>query len=299
MSISELGYVILGTTGVAAWLGFGRDVLGMMVDEVEDGLYLKMDERDFRFLVRPDERDHILTCGWLVDSEQTFARLRDRLATRTTPGDPAGARLRRVQDYFSFTDPAGNSHDIAWGPVSDYKPFVSPAGVSGFVTADLGLGHAVMPAPNLDETFAFWRDELGFGLSDVLTIDRGTHKLRLLFTHCGNRRQHSMALGDQPSATGCIHMMIEMAKLEDVGRALDRVQQADLQMVMTLGQHVNDDCISFYFKGPGGYTFEIGWAGILKDWSKHVVFETTLPSHWGHKFVLNDPRYRPRSAPAA
>jgi 3,4-dihydroxy-9,10-secoandrosta-1,3,5(10)-triene-9,17-dione 4,5-dioxygenase len=295
MAISELGYIILGTPDVDAWRGFARDVLGMMVSETGDGLRLKMDERDFRFLIVPHHENRFLGCGWLVADREAFAQVRGRLGSRAEPGDAAGAAMRRVHDYVSFRDPAGNPHEIGWGPISDFAPFRSPAGVSGFVTGDLGLGHAVLPATDLEETFAFWRDELGFGLCDTLTVDRGTHKLSLYFTHCGNPRQHSMALGNQPSAVGCLHMMIEVATLDDLGRALDRVTEADLQMVMTLGQHVNDECVSFYFRGPGGFTFEIGWAAIRKDWSKHVVFETTLPSHWGHRFVLNDPRYQPRA----
>ena len=270
----------------------------MMVKEAEDGVYFKMDDRDFRFLIVPHAENRLLACGWLVSSEQAYHQMRTALGDRVVPGTEASAALRRVQDYFSFNDPAGNCHEVAWGPISDFAPFVSPIGQSQFVTGDLGLGHAVIPAANLDETLAFWRDEIGFGLADMLTIDRGTHKLRLFFTYCQNPRQHSMALGDQPSALGCIHMMVEVATLEDVGRALDRVMAANLQMVMTLGQHVNDDCISFYFRGPGGFTFEIGCAGIRKDWSNHVVFETTVPSRWGHKFVLNDPRYQAHTASA-
>ena len=69
---------------------------------------------------------------------------------------------RRVQNLLSFTDPAGNHHEAFWGVVSDFAVFNSATGVSGFVTGDQGLGHIVLPAPNFDDTAAFFTDVLGF-----------------------------------------------------------------------------------------------------------------------------------------
>ena len=52
MKITEFGYGIIGTTDVEKWRAYGTDVLGMMAVDGPDGaLYLKMDERDFRFVV--------------------------------------------------------------------------------------------------------------------------------------------------------------------------------------------------------------------------------------------------------
>jgi len=35
-----------------------------------------------------------------------------------TDGDADGARLRQVQAYFSFRDPEGHLHEIAWGQLA-------------------------------------------------------------------------------------------------------------------------------------------------------------------------------------
>jgi 3,4-dihydroxy-9,10-secoandrosta-1,3,5(10)-triene-9,17-dione 4,5-dioxygenase len=296
MSIRELGYVIFGSPDLEKWRSFGEQILGMAASDGPDGaLYLKMDERDYRIAVVPAKEERFLGGGWCVPDKATFDAMRSKLSAdgiEITSADAAGLRLRRVQDYFAFSDPDGNCYEIHWGPISDFKPFVSPIGLSSFVTGALGLGHIVLPALDIERTYQFVTEKLGFRLSDILTLDFGGNEVKLYFTHCDNGRQHSLALARMPVPSRLVHLMIEMPTLKDVGMALDRVEKAGLQLVMTLGQHVNDDCISFYFLSPTGYMIEIGWEGVVKDWSRHTVFETTLPSHWGHKFVLNDPRYQ-------
>lgn len=297
MMVRELGYVVIGAQRVADWRPFAEEVLGMATAiGPGDSLYLKMDERDFRLAVVPCERDCLIASGWAVPSSEAYVDLKKSLGERgvaMTDGSGEERQLRRVQDFFWFLDPAGNRVEIFWGPICEFRQFISPIGVPGFVTGELGLGHVVLPALDVETCYRFWHENLGFGLSDILAMDFGGQSVKLRFMHCGNKRQHSLALAGMPSPAGLIHMCVELPSLKDVGLALDRVMRSKVQLVMTLGQHVNDDAVSFYFMAPGGaFFFEIGWQGVLKDWDRHTVFETTLPSYWGHQFVLNDPRYR-------
>jgi 3,4-dihydroxy-9,10-secoandrosta-1,3,5(10)-triene-9,17-dione 4,5-dioxygenase len=291
MSIRELGYLLFGSKDLQGWKTFSETIVGFAASDAPDGaLYLKMDERDFRLAILPDDSERLIASGWEVGGQDEFVALRLLLkesGTKVADGTAKDARLRRVQEFFSFSDPSGNRIEVFWGPISDFKPFRSPAGISSFTTAGLGLGHVVVPAADIEATQAFWSKTLGFNLSDILHLNFGGHDVKLYFNHCRNGRQHSMALAGMPSSNGCVHFMVEVPTLKDVGQALDRVQDAGLPLVMTLGQHVNDDCVSFYFQSPHGYMVEIGCDAVIKDWDRHSVFETTLPSHWGHRFVLN------------
>ncbi|MGI9156303.1 MAG: VOC family protein [Marmoricola sp.] len=47
-------------------------------------------------------------------------------------------------------------------------------------------------------------------------------------------------------------------RLDDVGRALERVRKHRVPLSATLGRHRNDQMVSFYVKSPGG--FDIGYA---------------------------------------
>ncbi|MBF4212361.1 biphenyl 2,3-dioxygenase, partial [Pseudomonas donghuensis] len=88
----------------------------------------------------------------------------------------------------SVLDPSGNRHELSWGHRSDCLPFVSPQGVPGFVTGDMGLGHTVLPAPDFDATLAFVKNVLGFELSDIFNFrpDPAAPPIRIHFLHCRN-----------------------------------------------------------------------------------------------------------------
>lgn len=289
MTIKELGYFLVGAPDVEEWRQFATGILGAMAIDGPDGaLYLKIDERAFRIAVLPGRENGLGACGWLAPDPLAFEEARQALlrdGTEIQPGDADGARLRCVQEYFGFRDPADHWHELAWGPISDHAPFASPIGVSGFVTAGLGLGHVVLAAAGaFDETLDFWVRPGRFALSDILhvTMPHDEIKRRVHFLHCDNPRQHSLAFGEIPMPGGCLHIMLEVASLDDVGRCLDRVKAAEIAITATLGRHVNDDMTSFYFKTPAGFAIEYGTGGKQMDWSNHSAFETTRGSHWGH-----------------
>ena len=289
MNIAELGYLLVGAPDVEDWRRFAEKILGTMAIDGEQGaLYLKIDPRAFRIAVLPGHDNGLLASGWLVNSPVDFTDARNELVeagVAVTDGDADGARLRQVQDYFSFRDPEGHLHEIAWGPISDFQPFVSPLGVTAFVTEGLGLGHVVLTATKDFRGEAdFWLNH-GFRLSDILNVPTPAGNAQVHFFHCRNPRQHSLALGELPIPGGCIHVMLEVASLDDVGRCLDRVEKHGVKLTATLGRHVNDNMTSFYMLTPGGFSLEYGTGGKKMNWEENVVFETTRGSDWGHKFM--------------
>jgi 3,4-dihydroxy-9,10-secoandrosta-1,3,5(10)-triene-9,17-dione 4,5-dioxygenase len=290
MKITELGYVVIGTLDPGKWRDYGTKVLGMAAIDAPDGaLYLKMDGRDFRFLVQKSDKDSLFASGWSVSDEGSFHEVRadlEKAGIAVTNGTDAERRLRKVQAFFSFKDPAGLRHEVSWGPIAAFTKFVSPIGTK-FVTEDLGLGHAVLPTGDIDATVKFWTEVMGFGVSDLLhlTLAEGVPPIRVYFLHCAAGRQHSLAFAELTDPTGCNHLMVEVDSVDEVGRALDRVEQNGVKLTLTLGRHVNDDMISFYMMTPGGFQMEYGTGGSVKDWSTYKVFESTRGSHWGHKFL--------------
>lgn len=289
--IEQLGYLVVDAIDLAEWKRFATDFVGLEAIERDDGaLLLKADVRGYRILVQPAEIDRLHASGWEVADAPSFRAMRDRVAAKgvaISDADPAQAAARMVTQMFSFCDPAGNRVEIYWGPIADFRRMVSPVGVPAFVTGELGLGHVVLPAENFEETHAFWTDTLGFALSDIKHSTRNpARKARIYFYHC-NPRQHSLALAEMANPTGCIHMMLELPDIDEVGLALDRLRATGFQLWLSLGRHVNDDMISFYVKTPGGFGLELGCGGMVKDWANgSTVFETTRGSHWGHQLQV-------------
>lgn len=290
MEIAALSYVVVKARDSQDWRIFGEAVLGMSAHEVGDGLVLKMDERAGRVLVEPGDGDHYFASGWELRSEAAFAAAKQKLASHGVafyPATPQEKALRHVFGMVWFLDPSGNRHELSYGYVTAFDRFVSPVGVSRFVTGELGLGHMVLPAPQIDATRAFMIDVLGFGLSDIL-VHRPAPGMeqRIDFMHCGNGRHHSLALFEGEVPSGCVHLMFEVDSLDEVGRAYDRMRAQGVRLMATLGKHTNDHMTSFYFMSPGGFAIEYGFGGRTIEWDQHTVFESTSVSLWGHDFSV-------------
>ena len=290
IDIRGLAYFVTEIELLEQWQRYAEDVLGMMTAPAPGGgLYVKMDERPFRILVREGAQARYYASGWEVANEAAF---KDALVTLEKAGvgfelaDAEVCRQRGMQAIALVTDPSGNRHELGWGHLSDCQPFVSPQGVPRFVTGDMGMGHTVLPSPNFDASVAFFRDVLGFGLSDIFNFrpDPNGPAIRIHFLHCNNARHHSLAIAEYPVPSGCVHVMVEVDSMTEVGRAHDRMTARQVPISATLGQHLNDRMTSFYMKTPSGFDLEFGCGGLQVDWERHSPFEFTRVSIWGHDF---------------
>ncbi len=294
MDIRGLGYIVVEATDMARWRHYGEQVLGMMVSDAPDGgLYLKMDERSCRFEIVPGQRDGYFASGWELPDQAAFTSAQRVLTQKEVAfelADSATCLLRKVQHMLWLTDPSGNRHELYWGTKSDFHRFVSPVGVPSFITGAMGLGHTVLPAPDFDRTYQFLSEVLGFALSDIyrvrFTPDPAEPEKRIYFLHCNNNRHHSLGIFELAMPSGCVHAMVEVPSMDEVGRALDRVRQHAVKMSASLGRHCNDQMTSFYMKTPGGFDIEYGYGGLVVDWDKHSVYEATAVSLWGHDFSI-------------
>lgn len=292
IDIRGLAYIVAEAQDPQAWQSYGANVLGTMTSDAPDGgVYLKVDERHYRIAVQKGVTNRYYASGWEVADQAAFDAAIAALHNAGVEPQRADAALkeaRKVLDLVWFADPSGNRHELALGFKSDFARFVSPQGVPHFVTGALGMGHTVLPAPRFDATCAFFRDVLGFQLSDTFTHRFGPDApaQRIHFLHCNNARHHSLALFEGEVPSGCMHAMLEVPNMDEVGRAMSRREQAGVKLMATLGRHVNDHMISFYMMTPSGFALEYGCEGRLVDWDEHTVFESTAVSQWGHDFSV-------------
>lgn len=288
MSISSLGYVRIGMQDPQAWAGVGEDVLGFTASTAGDGsVRLRIDEAPFRYLIEPADADGFIATGWEVAAD-SFNQVVEKLTSagaEIDAGNAEGCAVRAVEAYVSTRDPSGNLLEIFHGRHAGSE-FASPLGIS-YVAGDLGLGHAVLPALAHAETVDFYQSMLGFATSDVLTLPapaEGLPEMCIHFLHASNPRHHSLALFNGPAPSGVVHLMTEMANVDQVGACLDRVNAAGLPVTASLGRHVNDGMFSFYFLGPGGIPMEVGCEGLQFDWSGFEPTTSTVGDHWGHVY---------------
>ncbi|MDE0929483.1 MAG: VOC family protein [Halioglobus sp.] len=294
MSVSAAGYLRIASTDTAAWMDFGTTVLGLMDAQIADDAgaqFLRMDDHPFRFMIESSDTDQLIATGLEYPSEAAWQSTLDELTGAghaVVLGSAEEAQRRCVSAFATVQDPADNTLELYWGRKLDYVPLVSPAGVSGFVTTyqqtgDMGFGHCVLPAPDIEATTAFYTQFIGTGLTDTL-YPPGMDGLKINFMHANNPRQHSVALLNGPHPLGVVHIMVEAETMDEVGAAMDRAKKANCHFLATLGRHVNDNMCSVYILAPGGIAVEYGYDGLLIDWENYVPTVSIEGDLWGHEY---------------
>lgn len=291
--IDQLGYLAFEVSDLAAWEAFATGVLGLAVARRWDGgLALRMDGHAARFFVHHGPADDLAAIGWQVADEATLEAVAARLRGAghdVREGTAAEAALRGVVRLVVTRDPAGNAQELYFGPARAAEPFTSPLVRSGFVADDLGLGHLVVSTADDVATGAFYRDLLGFKLSDRIACTFYGHAVDITFLHT-NPRHHTLAFGG-PQPKRLHHFLLEVRSLDDVGAALDRAAAAGVRIAQMIGRHPNDKMISFYALTPSGFQFELGTGGRLVDDASWEPCVHDRISEWGHH---PPERYAPR-----
>ncbi|MFK3729016.1 VOC family protein [Streptomyces sp. NPDC088090] len=295
MDIRALGYLRLETTRLDEWRRYTLDILGMAEapGSTDTTLLLRVDDRAYRIAIRAGDSDRLLAAGWEVANATALAEAAAELeaagvAVKTADADELAER--RVQGLIHLTDPCGNPLELYWGQAQDHTPLATPYG-NRFVTGDLGLGHVVLPVPDIEAALDFYEKLLGFQLRDSMKLppqavptaaeQRDFHWMHFLSP---NRRHHSLGLYPGALPPGIVHFMVELETLDDVGLGLDRMQAAGIPIASSLGRHTNDRMVSFYAQAPGGFQVEYGWDGLVVDPATWVAKEITADSVWGHQW---------------
>lgn len=282
----QLGYLGFNSQVSDLTVDFFENILGATsVPDAPGGRRLRIDDRAWRFAVEPAEHNDLSYLGLDVPNLDALAgcvaSLREA-GFEVTEADPADAAERRLSVMFRSQDPDGLEVELGYGaPVEVAHHYVSPFGAQ-FVTGSLGLGHVVLSTRSLEQALRFY-GALGFRTTDVADIPAPTGEVRqVTFLRC-NPRHHSLALVPADMPRRLRHIMVELATVDDVGRAFDRALSQGL-VSRGLGRHVNDGMLSFYATAPGEIEVEIGCQGRLVDDEKWSVSRYAgRPSSWGHQ----------------
>jgi len=286
---AQLGYLGIETGDLEAWRKFATEMLGLSVAGARpDGaLPLRMDDHDHRFLLHQGPSDDVAYVGWEVSGSAALAAARDRLmragvVART--GTDAEIESRGVQEMIHFEDPNGIRSEIFHGPALGLRAFRSGKVSSGFKTGTRGMGHVLVNARDIAKTERFYRDVLGFRLSDYVDTELMGAPVRAVFLHV-NPRHHSLAFATLNFPKRLHHVMFETNSLDDVGAAFYRAQDIGVPIALNLGRHQNDRMVSFYGVTPSGFWFEVGWGAREVDDETWEVKTYHAVSDWGHRPV--------------
>jgi 2,3-dihydroxybiphenyl 1,2-dioxygenase len=285
MEIQAFGYLGVSSSNFDDWTTFATSNMGMQpVDRAKTMRAFRMDDRKQRLFVDRAIEPGTQVFGWEVADAKALEQLAARLeaagvAVQSEPG--ALADQRCVSGLISFSDPAGNRLEAFHGAKIADTPFKPGRDISGFRTGPQGMGHVLLTFPDITSALAFYKDLLGFRISDFMIAP-----VTAYFMHV-NSRHHSVALVGAP-VRGMHHLMVEYYHLDDVGQGYDLLHATPEKIVATLGRHPNDLVTSYYMRTPSEIYVECGWGGKEVDDVAPPVEMTSIGSLWGHKGLFED-----------
>ena len=286
----HLGYVVVETEKFADWRRFGRDAIGMHLDDTLPGVIrFRLDDNDCRFLLHRGPAEDVTALGWQVDDHDTFDEILARVTGHGVPvtdGTPEQAALRGVERLVRIPGPNGLAQELFTRAHTSATP-LNMVTRGGFITGDAGMGHVAVTSKKPQQMRGYYRTVLDARLTDVIDETMSGMKLKIRFLRV-NERHHSVAIAAvrhlpmNPIRTRVQHLNIQVADLDDMTAAYQRVKQLGFDMALSVGQHTNDRELSFYAVTPSGFEWEVGWNPIVVD---EATWEPTTYqgiSIWGH-----------------
>jgi 2,3-dihydroxybiphenyl 1,2-dioxygenase len=286
----HLGYIVIETRRFSDWRRFGRDAIGMHFDGWStDAMRFRLDDNECRFLLQRGPAEDVTALGWHLDDHDTFDTVVARVKGHGVPvteGTDEEAALRGVERLVRFPGPNGLTQEVFTRARTGAAPLHVAAG-GGFVTGAAGLGHVAVTTTKPHQLRGYYDAVLDARLSDYIdeTISGLKFKIRFLRV---NERHHTVAIAAvnhlrmNPIRTRVQHVNVQVAELDDMTDAYQRVKQLGFRMALGVGQHTNDKELSFYAVTPSGFEWEVGWNPIVVD---ETTWEPTTHqgiSIWGH-----------------
>lgn len=291
---AHLGYLVIETQRFAEWERFGRDVVGLHVDRVDDStMKFRLDDHECRFLFRRGPAEDVAAVGWEIGDHDAFDEVLTRVTERGVPitlGSPAEAALRGVERLWQVPGPKGVIQEVFTTPMISEAP-LRMASAGGYVTGESGMGHIALYSREAANMRGYYNTLFDARLSDYIEAAMGPLDVLVRFLRV-NQRHHSVAIVApaklsrvDPIRTKLQHLNIQAATLEDLVAAYERVLDAGIHIVMPVGQHSNDRELSFYALTPSGFEWEIGWNPLLFTPEVEATWEPNNYvgiSTWGH-----------------
>jgi 2,3-dihydroxybiphenyl 1,2-dioxygenase len=286
----QLGYVVIETEKFSDWRRFGRDAIGMHLDDgPTDAMRFRLDDNECRFLLQRGPAEDVTTLGWHLDDHEAFDTVLARVRSHGVPvteGSDEEAALRGVERLVRFPGPNGLTQEVFTRAQTGAAPLHMVTG-GGFVTGEAGMGHVAVTTTKPHQVRGYYDAVLDARLSDYIdeTISGVKFKIRFLRV---NQRHHTVAIAAvnrlrlNPIRTRVQHLNIQVAELDDMTAAYQRVKQLGFRMALGVGQHTNDKELSFYAVSPSGFEWEVGWNPIVVDETTWEPCTYRGISIWGH-----------------
>jgi len=245
----KLGYAALNVTDLARSVAFYTDILGLDLAEEKDGRWaaLRCGPDHHSILLNQADEPGLKRVGFQVESEAdldaAFEHV-DRLGfSPSWVDDEETTELRQGRSLRFRHSGSGLQLEFYADIWQMAQPFEAR------LAKIARLGHVVVSVTDTKEMLDTLVGKMGFLVSD--RVDGFVSFLRCF----PNPFHHSFAVasGDENRLH---HVNFMVSDIDDVGRALNRLQKHQVEIVYGPGRHPPSDSIFIYFLDPDGMTLE-------------------------------------------
>lgn len=283
---ARLSYVALNASDPERTARFYRDEVGLefVAGGTDGSLRLRSGDGRYHVALYASPRPGLKRMAFEMAGEGAFDALVERLVADQIPlafvSDAECCDLK-LERAFRISEPVT-------GAVIEFHEAVAGSRQPAFqpTLANIQrLGHLVLKSPDWPRTVAFFRDTLGFSVSDIIED-------RVCFMRCTpNPFHHSIGIGAGES--GLHHVNFMVTEIDDIGRAIHRFRRDGVDVVAGPGRHPTSNSIFLYFLDPDGLTVEYSFG--MEEFPEaapreHRVFPAVPESQdsWGSG---RDPRH--------
>lgn len=265
--------VELGTPDLAGSVDFYTRVWGLdVVAEVGDKVFLAATGEDSHVLeLKQSDRAELRKITFRVRSAEDLASLLAKTVA-------AGSTVMREREPAGA--PSGGERFVIREPQGSVLEFVhGDRRKQGAIVANRPhrLAHVNINSAQIEALSAFYRDILGFRLTD---------RSKLMAFLCCNADHHTVVLAEAP-ANGLNHVAFLMPDLESVMRGSGRVVDHGYPIGWGVGRHGPGDNVFAYFVDPQGVVIEYTAEVLQVDDSyrprgpQEWVWPPGRTDHWG------------------
>src|SRR5579883_2720449 len=249
---ADLDHIRIDSPDPKALADFYARALGMAVAPLGGDAYLAEGQGRRLVIGRGEARGHAYSAFSLADDAQLERYRRFAVARGAEP--IASPSPLFTQGAFAVRDPDGR---LAVFGVPRTPRETSPA--RGPAAKLVGrLQHVVVASCRFPEMMSFYRDVLGFLVSDTVHVDDGKGGLgevNVCFLR-GNEEHHSFAVFRAPKSSSD-HFALETTGWDDIRHWADHFASLDVPIWWGPGRHGAGNNLFFMVKDPDGNNIEI------------------------------------------
>ena len=255
-----LDHICIASSDPEALAEFYEEIMGMQISEPVAG-YRKCSTVGRSVLIADGARP--LKFGAFAGEERELNELKQRLESAGIPIEANESPLFDDARSFTIVDPDGNTIVFGAAEQPDRTVFAKP--LAG------RLQHLVVASTNIERLMAFYRDVIGFRLSDLVAEENGRSTACFLR---GDEEHHCFAIfaADENRLD---HHCYETQEWNDIRDWADHLSSNQVEIMWGPGRHGAGNNLFLFFRDPDG-----NWLEISAE--LETVLADKAPGLWPH-----------------